>query len=107
MTRWHLFQARSRPFCAAYFLDLGLWGCLHDAVLVRGEPGSGAALPQLPHGEGCCTVSAGTQRRGSKGWGKRVGPGSTEAVGCGQDVRSSPPTWGQGVSVLSGAQGHV
>lgn len=89
-------QAGSRPFCAAHFLDLGLWWRLYDALLIWGEPGSGTALPQLPHGEGCCAVSAGTRRLGSKGRGKRVGPSSTEAVGWGQAARAHTHPLGLG-----------
>lgn len=100
-------QARSGPFCATHFLDLGFRGRLHDALLVWGEPGSGAALPQLPHREGCCTVSTGTGRLGSKDWGKRVASVPRRQLGREQDVRAPlpPPTLGQDVSLLSQAQG--
>lgn len=91
---WHLLQAGSRPLCAAHLLDLGLWGSLHDALLIWCEPGSGAALPQFPHREGCCAVSAGS--------GSSRGGGSLETHGVGQDGRvhmhpldpgSRPPFW--------------
>lgn len=60
VSNWCLLQAGSRSFCSAHFLDIGFRGCLHDALLVWSEPGSGAALPQFPHREGRCAVSAGT-----------------------------------------------
>lgn len=75
-----LLQAESRPLCASYFLDSGLWGCLYDAFLVWSESSSGAALPQFPLREGCCAVSSGM---GS--FGESTGKGFSKDNGMGQD----------------------
>lgn len=104
VTRWRLLQARSGPFCAVHFLDVDLWGNLHDAVLVWGEPGSGAALPQLPHGEDCYTVSAGPRRLGSKAGGREWAPVPLRQFGWGQDfIAHMPPFGSRHESAFSGS----
>lgn len=93
VTHWCLRQAGSGPFCAAHFLDLGLRGCLHDALLVWGEPGPGAALPQLPHGEGCRAVSAGTGRTAWGECGPRSRGGSWGGAGMPEHTPPLGRTW--------------
>lgn len=104
VTCWCLWQAGSGPVCAAHVLDVGLRGCLHDALLVWSEPGAGAALPQFPHGEGCSAVRAGLGRWGALDVGETGAwfcSGSWGGAGC----QGTPTPTGQGVDLPSGTWG--
>ena len=102
VARWCLWQAGPGPVCAAHVLDVGLRGCLHDALLVWSEPGAGAALPQFPHGEGCSAVRAGLGRRGARDGGETgtwfccgsFGGAGYQGTPTGQDVDLPSGVWG-------------